>query len=321
MIGRIKSYFRKKGFYSYRRGWDKGTCLFCGSEDKAGVNYSRNTYHCFKCEEWGSLSQVIMDIEEVDFNGLKKILENLESLLVEKQTKIQRPDIPEVILPDHYISLTRGTGEVADRAREYVFNKRKIGVDKARRMGLGYVAEPGDTFFGSIIFPFKMGGSIVYFQGRRYLALEPKFLNPDQDKIGRGKSKTIYNYDALLSSKEVDIMESVFNVLTVNHPAIGLNGKAISPWQFTQLISSKVEVFNIMLDNDAWEYALNLAHRLIPYKPIKLIRFPVDKDVNDLGDEVVRGMREQAPVIKSRVHLNKYRNAIKDNSKRVRILL
>lgn len=321
MIGQIKAYFRKKGFYSYRRGWDKGTCLFCGSEEKAGVNYSRNSYHCFKCEEWGSLSQVIMDIEEVDFNGLKNILKDLDSLIVEKELKIQRPDIPEVILPDHYISLSRGKGEVSDRAREYVYNKRGINPERARRMGLGYVSEPGSTFFGSVIFPFKMGGAIIYFQGRRYLAMEPKFLNPDQDKIGRGKSKTLYNFDVLSTSRDVDIMESVFNVLTVNHPAIGLNGKAISPWQFTQLISSKVEVFNIMLDDDAWEYAINLAYRIIPYKPVRLIKFPKDKDVNDLGDELVREMRAKAPILKSRVHLNTYRNAIKDNNRRVRILL
>lgn len=324
MISKIKSYFRRKGFYEYRRGWDKGTCLFCGSEDKAGVNYSRNFYHCFKCEEKSTAKEAILTYEDVDFNGLKNILKNLEDLPVKLEVKVKRPEIPEIILPDHFISLHRGTGELADRARDYVYNKRGIDPRKARRMGLGYVYEPTNTYFGSVIFPYKMGGSIIYFQGRRFLKLEPRFLNPDQDKVGRGKAKTIYNIDILNVTKDVDIMESTFNVLTVDHPAVGINGKAISPWQFTQLMRSEVEIFNIMLDSDAWEYARELARKLLPQKKIRLIKFPEGIDVNDLGNDKVKAMRDKAPIIKSRIHLDKYTkelNVSDNKTRRVRVSL
>lgn len=330
MKSKIKSYFRSHGFYDYRRGWDKGTCLYCGSEDKAGVNVGKDFYHCFVCEEKNKLINVIMEIEEISsFSKCVSFLKQLPDSEFVRNTEVsKRIEPPVSVLPEGYINIRRGDTRIADKARDYVVNKRHIPLDIAAKWGLGYVPNVESKYFGRIIIPFKKGGKVVYFQARAFLEYEIKFKNPETEEVGAGKSQVIYNEEALDKFEEVSIVESVFNALTIQPEVIGLNGKVASAWQLSKLQSSeKVKAYNIILDNDAWEYAKKLSLRLIKYRPLRLVRLgPLDdsRDINNLGREVSMSRIKDTPLVFSEKDLRNYINK-QDESfnkpRRVRVLI
>jgi len=329
MKGKLKTYFKIRGFFDYRRGWDKGTCLYCGSEDKAGVHVGRNFYHCFVCEEKGPLHKVVMEVEEItSVPKLYTFLETLTSSSYVSYDKLPpRAEMPTTVLPEGYTNIRRGSGEIPDRARAYV-EKRGIPIEVAAKAGVGYTHLQKNKYFGRIVIPFKRSGKVVYFQGRSFLRFEPKILNPDWDETGLGKSQVIFNEGALLKPGEVNILESVFNVLTLYPNSVGLNGKVASHWQLSQLQAAKSpSLYNIILDNDAWEYAKKLALELIKYRPIRLTKLgPIDddRDINDLGTETSLGLIRNCPILKSNFELRTYIKKLdEDNNKqrRLRILI
>ena len=66
-----------------------------------------------------------------------------------------------------------------------------------------------------------------------------------------------------------------------------MGGKAVSAYQINQLIKAPCKRYIILLDSDAWDYAIDLALKLVNYKKVKVIRFPDSRDVNDLGKKKV----------------------------------
>jgi len=323
MKAKIKTYFRNKGFYDYRRGWDKGTCLYCGSPDKAGVNLYRDFYHCFVCEEKGRLVNVIQDVEDLkSFGEVVKLLHGLEETEY-FEPKVKRPDIPEFILPEGYINLRRGSSEVAERARDYITRVRRIPLEAASKAGLGYVPLPESPYFGRIIIPFIRDGVCIYFQGRSFLKIDPKITNPDIDKVGVGKATTIYNHDALKKYEEVDIVESAFNALTLGKSSTGINGKSISSWQLGEYIkASKPKLYNIILDPDALEeYSWDLARRLVIHKKVRVIPLFGEKDVNDLGKDFIIQLKSKTPILHNIRDINKLANETHHKPKRFRSII
>ena len=308
MKGKLLGYFVHKGFYSYRRGWYKGTCLYCGSDDKAGVNPSRDFYHCFVCEEKGTMLNVMKDIENFPNNvSAFKALDKLEEIPVPKPKKVDRMEVPESVLPEGFINIRRGDSKVSERAREYIVNKRGIPLEIAAKAGTGYVDLKESDYFGSIIFPMiENTGKVKSFQGRRFLSMEPRFLNPKIEEVGVGKTLVLYNEKALYNHKEVNVVESAINALTIWPNAIAGSGKAFSNWQRTKIIKSPVEVLNLLLDSDAFEYSVKLARYFLPLKKVRLIKMPDSKDVNDIGRSETFKIINKTPVLASRMELDRY---------------
>jgi len=321
MKAKVKTYFRNLGFWDYRKGWDKGTCIYCGSEDKAGVNVSRDFYHCFVCEEKGSLVKIIQEKEGLRTQSeLASYLNTLAETQFIKKLE-PRIEAPSLILPQGYLSIRRGVGELADKARSYVQDKRGIDINRAAKAGLGYVVTPG-KYFGTLIFPYKRAGKVIYFQGRRFLpALEPKIVNPAEEEVALGKSQVIYNEEALDLYSEINLVESGFNALTLYPNSCGLNGKVASSWQFSTLIKKKPELYNIILDQDAWNYAKRLALDLINHKKVRLIPLEDNRDVNDLGEKYMINRIGSFPILNNSVSLKKFINEVDNPRKRVRLFI
>lgn len=292
------------GFYEYRTVWLKGTCIYCGAEAKAGINVERLWYNCFKCGTSGKVLPMIQKLEGIpSYPELFRFLAQYNNATYKAPTVEHIPERP-VVLPDGFKLLKYGDGRIGDMARKYM-RGRGFDIQDLSRKGVGYVGKPKAPFFGYIIFPYYRNRKIVYFQTRRYFGLGPKFKNPTREDFGIGKSQIIYNEAVLATAKELNVVESIMNALTLGGNTVGLNGKKASSWQLTHLIKSRAEIVNILLDRDAWPEAVKLAAALIPYKYIRVISFTDDRDVNDLGREVVQQKIKETEILKSHVDILK----------------
>lgn len=282
----IGAYFLSHGFEVYKRGWLKGqyfSCPFCGREGKLGINPSTDFYHCFRCDAKGNLLDLILILEKLDtFNEGLKVLEKYKDTGFKiKEEKVELKKLRPLILPEGFKLLTQGTSQVAKSARAYV-KSRGFDVQRLSKMGWGYSTDK--QYFGYIIMPYYQNHQVIYYNARNYLSSGPRYLNPELSDSSLGKSQIIYNEEALYMYKSVYLCEGIFNAMTIS-PDRGIctAGKFLSQYQINKIIKSPVERVIICLDGDAIEQAIKLALNLVMYKQVKLVQFPKDKDINDLG--------------------------------------
>ena len=301
---KLKSYFsRKIGSYTYRNGWDKSTCPYCGKEGKFGINLSLNRCNCFRCGEHPSPIQLVMYLE--NFSTYSEVYhfinsnDSLDTTYVFKE-EVELREHKDLYLPDGFKSLMLGTSNVAKIARKYVEGRGFDPLEVAR-MGWGYGTK--GKFFGYLIIPFTESGKLVYYNARRFLGGGPRYNNPDTTDTGVGKSFVIYNKEALSMYKSVFLCEGAINAATMGERGIASGGKAISRYQVNEILKSPVERVIILLDPDAKDKAIELAIKLVNYKKVKVVFLPDGKDVNDLGKEHVLS-------ICNRVHYQNYRELL-----------
>jgi len=289
-------YFQTLGFYEYRRGWQKGDCPWCGAEDKMGIHLEDNKTHCFKCDERVKPMKMIMQMEGMRaWKELFSFLEQYDTADY-RPVKVEIHEESPVHLPDGFKLLKYGDNRIGKMARTYM-RQRGFNIKDLSRKGVGYVGRGSADYFGYIIFPYYKDRKIVFYQTRHFFGTGPKFKNPKVEDFGVGKSQFIYNIAALDRYKEIYLCESVMNALTIGDQGIAINGKAISRVQFSMILRSKCEVVNILLDPDAWKEALDLACSLVPHKWVRVIQFPEDSDVNDLGKEKAMELIKDQPTL------------------------
>lgn len=275
------------------RGWYKGNCPECG-EFKFGFHLGDNRVNCFKCGPMGTPLQAIMRFE--GFEKLPEVynfLRAFEGVEYYEGPAKKEVEIKTIQLPESFKLLTLGQSEVSKLARSYM-RKRGFNTFKLSMQGVGYCSS--GKFAGMIILPFYRQSRLVYFIGRRFLALGlNKFNNPDAEEFGIGKTELIFNEDALQIYSTVYIVESVINALTIGPNAIAIMGKKISPVQLSKILRSPCKRFVICLDPDAYTQAIQLGFKLVEYKKVKVIKFPEERDVNDLGRKWVIQRKKQTP--------------------------
>jgi DNA primase len=263
----------------------KMDCPFCGAEDKMGAHLSKDLFHCFRCGYVGSCLKTLKDIEEV--GTFKEVFVVLRDYNNSNYFEKPVPLIPKssVILPESFKLLVIGRSRYGKMARAYMEGRGFNSLDLSRK-GVGYCSK--GKYKGYIILPYyDLEGNLVYFQTRLFFGSGPKFNNPTIEEFGVGKSSILYNERALYEFKEVNLVESVINALTIGDNSTALSGKVASKVQLYKILKSPVEIVNIILDPDAEKEAVDLALNLVKYKKIRLIKLEGDKDINDLGKHYV----------------------------------
>lgn len=292
---KLYNYFISRlGMHDYRRNWMKGDCPNCGKEQKFGVNISQNRSNCFSCGYNDIPLKVIMKVEllQTPNEALKYLNDNAGDLeYYEKKVEVLVQKT-EVSLPESYRLITRGNSMLGKMARKYVLS-RGFDLDDLVDMGIGYCTE-GD-YKGYIIIPFYRNGVLIYYNARIFFGDGPKYNNPNTEDFGVGKNLLIYNIEALFLYNKVFLFEGAFNALTIGEQGISSGGKHLSPYQISLIIKSPVEKVVIMLDDDAYEKAINLALELVPYKKVKVIKFPYKIDANDLGKAKTLKLSHKTP--------------------------
>jgi hypothetical protein len=204
---------------------------------------------------------------------------------------IEKRKAPKLELPEGFNLLALGKSQYGKMARNYM-RGRGFKIMDLTLQGVGYC--DSGPLEGYIIFPFVEAGELIYYQSRNFSGFGPKFNNPGEEEIGRGKTEIMYNKEGLYRYKKIYIVESVINALTLGDNAIALLGKFASLYQLNQILKSPCEEVVIVLDPDALEKAVDLALKLVEHKKVKLLNMPEEQDVNSMGKKYVRGLEKEA---------------------------
>jgi DNA primase len=309
---KLKSYFIQRLNLKPSNGkWLSGDCPECNKKLKLGVNIEENRVNCFVCGPSKPL-EYLMRIEAIDNRAQAwqfiKAFESTDYLdrLIDSFSKDEDERvINEVTLPEGFTLLSFGTNLVAQCARKFL-KRRGFNIKTLTLQGIGFCDKPGTRYFGYLIIPYYMQGKLVYFTSRKILDIGPKFKNPKLEEVSLGKSLAMYNSDALAIYKEIHLVESATNALTLGQRAVGIGGKSISQNQLSSIIRSPVKIVNIFLDPDALKEAYTLGLKLATYKKVRVIELPFEKDVNDIGKKAALELKKQTPIMDYQQLYRKY---------------
>ena len=294
---KVMEYFvRKLGAEEYKRGYWRSVCPCPKAKDKKfGVNPQQDRTHCFVCGLSTPPIKLIQELEGLTtYFEVAKLLRDLDGVALSETIVAEPKKQKNLDLPEGYKNILIGDSKLGKAARR-MLKRRGFDLEDLALMGVGYCNK--GKYFGRIIIPFYENGRLVYFQGRNLFKVGQKFLNSTNEDTGTGKAMVMYNVDCLSVFEEVALVESVMNAWTWGDNSITINGKSISKHQLTRLFNSHgVKRVIIMLDDDGWDNAIDLAMHLaendIEVKPVK---FPENLDVNDLGKEETQKLVDATP--------------------------
>lgn len=294
-INKFYHYWKQRwNMFDYSRGWLKGHCPDCGKL-KFGIHLYSNSANCFYCGVKPRPVRYAMQLENVqNFNELRKLIyeydgvgfDHFERISTEARKVIER----NVNLPESYKLISMGDNFTGKQARKYM-KSRGFKISQLERAGIGY-CDKGE-YKAHIIIPYYIWGELIYFNARKFMGAGAKFNNPKEEDIGIGKNQVLYNQDALFTYNTVWLLESATNCLTMGDKAVGLGGKTLSETQISTILRSPAKRFIVGLDRDATLWALKIALRLVKQKKVKVIIFPDDRDVNDLGKKKTLKLSKQ----------------------------
>jgi hypothetical protein len=223
-----------------------------------------------------------MDVENIEtYSEAVRFLDNGSfNELTFKEEKIELAEAKPVYLPEGYKNISLGNSVLAKGMRAYV-KKRGFDLEFASKNGIGY-CDSGDRF-GYLIIPYYYQGQLRYYNARNVMGNGSRYNNPTKDITGVGKEFIIFNHDALGMYNQVFICEGAINALTMGERGVATMGKAVSRYQLNEFIKSPVKRFIILLDHDAIDKAIDLALKLVNFKKVKVVIFPDERDVNDIG--------------------------------------
>lgn len=291
---KLNEYFlQRHGMVNYRKGWLKGDCPSCGKEMKFGVHIAQNRTNCFICGYNERPMQVLASIEGLQTqNDIMNFLGTFEGIeYIETQVEYFT-EKQNVELPESFKLIILGKSIIANKARA-TLKKRGFNLTELAMRGIGYCTR-GD-YANRIIIPFYAKGKLVYWNARAILFGDIKFKNPSTDELGIGKSLLMFNVDALAMQRRIYLLESATNALTIGERGVAILGKILSNHQLSQILRSPVKEVIIILDEDAWNYTLQAALKLVMYKKVKVIKMPEEIDVNDMGRKETLKLVKAAP--------------------------
>lgn len=293
--GKLYYYFKQRlQTKPSTKGWERCDCMYCGGKFTYGINIKNFKSHCFKCGEWRSPLDLLMELEGFDtiievrkFLSIQQEYEAYDKLL--GSTKPQ--EYEEVELPKGFKLVGMDNSLLCRSATNYL-KLRGFKVEDLIQRGVGY-CDDGE-YWGYVVFPFYSRGKLVFYQGRRFISSAgPKMRNVESERFGIGKTQVIYNEEALYIYNKVWVVESITNNLTIGDNAIATLGKSISSYQRSHIIGSPCKSIVIGLDEDAYLEALVFAMQIVPYKRVKVLQFPEGKDINDLGKKESRRIEKE----------------------------
>jgi len=281
------------------KGWERCDCIYCGGDYTFGIHIGDSRAKCFKCGEHPSLFGLVMFIEGFEtYQELRAFLNVQQEY--EAYDRIQEvrvlKDVSEIELPPNFTLINYAPNKIGRMAQRYM-TKRGFEIDNLTLRGVGYCDD--GPYMGYIVFPFYSRGKLIYYQGRRFIQfIGPKMKNPNEEELGIGKTKIIYNEEALYMYNKVWVVESITNSLTLGDRSTSTLGKSVSQYQISKIISSPCTKVIIGLDRDAIDKACYLGMQLVNYKKVKIIIPPTDDDINDMGKAEAQRLEKGSPYLK-----------------------
>ena len=220
------------------------------------VNYEKGVFKCWVCYETnhmhGSLTRLIKKY------GNARHLKEYELLKPEHVERDKEHKAIQVKLPEGYRKLSDCTSMdyKCDVAKKYLYD-RGITDKIIKDFKIGYTVV-GDYFNRIIVPSYGADGKLNYFVARwfdkKYTKI--KYLNPDVEKQEIIFNEQLINWDATIY-----LVEGVTDhIVTPN--SIPLLGKYISDYLLYLLHEKAKSFIVIVLDDDAYDDAVNLFKKL-----------------------------------------------------------
>lgn len=235
-------------------------------------------FHCWTCDTKGfGISRLVnkMNCSSVIKDELKKLNLREDSTVVKKE--IISGEIPPLILPDGFKSLTYNDGTREYRQAIQYAKKRKITPLDVIKYNIGYCTI--GRYRDRLIFPsYDKDNNLNFFTGRSYYDdVYLKYDNCDANKNIVGFENMVdFNYPIFLCEGPID-------AISLRRNAIPLYGKTLSRKLKIAIIENPVPLIYIVLDDDALSGALAIADFLSNHgKVVKLVNLK-GKDPNVLG--------------------------------------
>ncbi len=249
-------------------------CIFCG--DKKGnlqINFDKKVYHCWVCDNKGSLTKMISDIRGITRKEANELF-SLDTINVDYELdyidKFFASVVRQKYIYKHYMNFT---------ADKLWYKERGINVHSVKRYSLGF-----DDYTNRLVIPIRdINGKCVGLTRRSIFASQkPKYLHT----TGLPKSELLYGWNEIdHEQKFITIVEGNIDCIKLNQISdmnvVALMGTSISELQ-VQMISNNFSSVMLMLDHD--EAGEKGTKELIVRLEHKMEVFRVEYDTQDPGD-------------------------------------
>lgn len=271
-------------------------CPFCVKQDgkkKLAIKLDKNgigkrgektftSYHCWRdTSHIGSNLYVLLKrLNRTDlYPTLTQILKecdvdmdisNIGNKFVFKSTKSNKHTIQ---LPAGFKSLSEFSNDIEYKnAMKYVTG-RGVTYGDIIKYNIGY-CDSGD-YMGYIIFPsYDNNGELNFFTARSYYNVSKKHRTPSVDK-----NNIIFNELHIDWSKPITLVEGPFDLIAVKLNVIPILGKYIPDRLIRSMISHKVKIVYLALDDDALKDSIKHIELLLSHDiDVKFV------DVKQYGD-------------------------------------
>jgi hypothetical protein len=290
----FKQFLGEPAEHNSQSGQMSFDCPSCAEEGKGrgkhklAVNYKKNIFRCWVC-----------GFEKNMHGRIPYLIKRFGNSKILKEYKLLRPDddngesirpVPvkvDLNLPKGFTKLTKenSTHFKFDTAYRYV-TERGITDEMIEYYNIGYTVV--GKYHDRIIIPsYDEFGDLNYFVSRSWeKRAKSKYLNPDVEK-----KDIIFNEDKINWDSTIYLVEGAFDHIVIPN-SIPLLGKALSDQLKFKLHDRANANIVIVLDDDAYEDAMNIYRDLNSarlYNKIRFCKTPEKYDPSDvfklLGNE------------------------------------
>lgn len=299
----LSYFFSKYDAEQTSQNWFIFNCPFCDcgrDKLKCAVRPDWEVVKCWECGYKSFVTDFVATVENLSNFDAAKLIFSYEPADVRLESK-KRPvrDFSKALdLPVGFTGLMDSDGVLGRRARSYL-NKRGFDIQKLAAYGFGYCSEHHEDirqdYFGYIIVPVKSKGRLIYYLGRDFMGLNPKYRykNPPVDQTGIGKADCLFNEDAIRLHDTVFITEGWADAVTIGENAVSTQGWKLSKRQVKLLRQAQVKNLVFVPDVGSeqgetfYRKALTTAKTFIHEKKVYVLDTETlaehGKDANDWG--------------------------------------
>ena len=266
-------------------------CPFCGTDwTSLGVFKNSGRFSCWKCNETGSLYDLLHELKGISFAQYKEETQSNVTFYTPTASQIESIINPTKVpdrednsfgspckLPSESIPIHAGTN---NDLLLWWLDQRKYTIQDAINYRCCYCMT-GEYKY-RIIIPIYHNGVLVSFQGAD---LTRKSKTKYRTKEGNLKDY-LYNYDALPMDSWCMICEGVLDVWRMPAGAVATFGKKINNAQIALILKKKPKRVIVAWDSDAYWNSRALSKQLLPLVPeVQILHFPVGEDPDSYGSE------------------------------------
>jgi hypothetical protein len=238
-------------------------CPICGdgSHNHCYVNVRKRLYNCYYCGEGGTLSYLLKQ-----FGGGRNIELDEAPRCVAKH-KVEPTDFWS------FSELTESCSSTGRQALHYL-SQRGIEPYEAALYQLRY-AEQG-RYKGRVIIPIfdQRRERVICFSARSFTGDVPKYLFPSKGETPATTSESVFGIHWAHEYRNVVLVEGAFDAMSINRKlgaewcGMALLSKHLCQGQLLKILHLPRQLnFYVMMDADAHDATLKIAHRLAGPNP------------------------------------------------------